>query len=43
VSHCRQLQTSEVLSQPLRELEGAFSEVDGKSRAKEQNLQVDGT
>uniref|UniRef100_A0AAZ1XTL6 Calponin-homology (CH) domain-containing protein n=1 Tax=Oreochromis aureus TaxID=47969 RepID=A0AAZ1XTL6_OREAU len=40
VSHCRQLQKGEGLSQSLRELEGAFSEADHKSGAKEQNLQV---
>lgn len=40
VSHCRQLQKGEVLSQSLRELEGAFIEADHKSGAKEQNLQV---
>lgn len=41
VSHCRQLQKGEGLSQSLRELEGAFKEVDRKSGALEQNLQVD--
>ncbi|MEQ2294229.1 hypothetical protein AMECASPLE_001811, partial [Ameca splendens] len=40
VTHCRQLQTGEVLSQPLHELEGAFSKVDHKSGTAEHNLQV---
>nr|XP_029132983.1 nesprin-1-like [Labrus bergylta] len=39
VSHCRQLQKGETLSESLRELEGAFREVDRKSEAKEHNLQ----
>ncbi|MEQ2157468.1 hypothetical protein GOODEAATRI_002167, partial [Goodea atripinnis] len=39
VTHCRQLQTGEVLSQPLHELEGAFSKVDHKSGTAEHNLQ----
>lgn len=41
MSHCRQLQKGEGLSQSLRELEGAFKEVDRKSGPKEHNLQVD--
>ncbi|XP_040920912.1 nesprin-1-like [Toxotes jaculatrix] len=40
VSHCRQLQTGEVLSESLQELEEAFREVDRKSGAKEHNLQA---
>ncbi|XP_047184808.1 nesprin-1-like [Scophthalmus maximus] len=40
VSHCRQLQKGEALSPSLRELEGAFTEVDRKSGAKEHNLQA---
>ncbi|XP_027140369.1 nesprin-1 isoform X4 [Larimichthys crocea] len=40
VSHCRQVQKGEGLSQSLRELEGAFREVDRKSGAKEHNLQA---
>lgn len=41
MSHCRQLQKGEGLSQSLHELEGAFGEVDLKSGAKEHNLQVE--
>ncbi|GLD49390.1 nesprin-1-like protein [Lates japonicus] len=40
VSHCRQLQKGEVLSQSLQELEGAFTEVDHKSGVEEHNLQA---
>ncbi|XP_028460432.1 nesprin-1-like [Perca flavescens] len=40
VAHCRQLQKGEGLSQSLRELEGAFRDVDHKSGAKEHNLQA---
>ncbi|KAM4529485.1 nesprin-1 isoform 3-T3 [Fundulus diaphanus] len=40
VTHCRQLQRGEVLSPPLCELEGAFSEADPKSGTTEQNLQT---
>ncbi|XP_023266580.1 nesprin-1-like [Seriola lalandi dorsalis] len=41
VSHCRQLQKGEELSQYLQELEGTLREVDRKLEAKEHNLQVD--
>ncbi|XP_074471049.1 nesprin-1-like isoform X2 [Sebastes fasciatus] len=40
VAHCRQLQKGEGLSPSLRELEGAFRDVDHKSGAKEHNLQA---
>ena len=42
VSHCRELQQEEGLSQSLRELEGAFKEVDRKAVTQEVNLQVEG-
>lgn len=41
MSHCRQLQKAEALGHSLHELEAAFREVDRKSEAKENNLQVD--
>ncbi|CAB1447009.1 unnamed protein product [Pleuronectes platessa] len=40
VSHCRQLQKGEALTPSLRELEGAFGEVDRKAGAKDHNLQA---
>ncbi|XP_024912651.1 nesprin-1-like [Cynoglossus semilaevis] len=40
VSHCRQLQKGEALSHSLVELEGAFTDADCKSGAKEHNLQA---
>lgn len=41
MTHCHQLQKGEGLSQSLRELEGAFREVNYNSDAKEHNLLVD--